>query len=81
LLPVLSAERNVEVPLAVLICVFAMVTSFADTAGKTGRADRNIVLNRGADSEGAGNFPRESAGGLFPAIRAARLSVAAAMRG
>jgi putative ABC transport system permease protein len=46
---------------AVLICVFAMVTSFTETAGKTGRADRVIVLNRGADSEGASNFPRESA--------------------
>jgi putative ABC transport system permease protein len=52
---------------AVLISVFAMVTSFTATAGKTGRADRAIVLNRGADSEGTSSLPREAAVALLNA--------------
>jgi putative ABC transport system permease protein len=52
---------------AVLISVFAMVTSFTATAGKTGRADRAIVLNRGSDSEGASSLPREAAVALLNA--------------
>jgi len=52
---------------AVLISVFAMVTSFTATAGKTGRADRVIVLNRGSDSEGASSLPREAAVALLNA--------------
>ncbi|MDB6009659.1 MAG: hypothetical protein JWL65_1909 [Gammaproteobacteria bacterium] len=50
---------------AVLISVFSMVTSFTATAGKTGRADRAIVLNRGSDSEGASSLPREAAVALL----------------
>lgn len=52
---------------AVLISVFAMVTSFTATAGKTGRADRAIVLNRGSDSEGTSSLPREAVVALLNA--------------
>jgi len=46
---------------AVLICVFALADGFAETAAKTGRADRALVLGRGALTESAGSLPRESA--------------------
>ena len=43
---------------AVLISVFAMARGFTDTATKTGRSDRAIVLSQGARTEATSGIPR-----------------------
>jgi putative ABC transport system permease protein len=45
---------------AVLIAVLAVVSGFRQTISNTGRADRAIVLTRGATSESASSIARES---------------------
>lgn len=45
---------------AVLICVFALASSFAATVTRTGRIDRAIVLSRGAESEMVSSLSRQN---------------------
>jgi putative ABC transport system permease protein len=45
---------------AVVTSVLAMSTGFLDTVGKTGRADRAIVMSNGAVSFGSSSLPRDS---------------------
>jgi putative ABC transport system permease protein len=46
---------------AVLICVFALAIGFTETAARTGRADRALILGRGALSEAASRLSRDNA--------------------
>lgn len=46
---------------AVLICVFALAIGFTQTAARTGRADRALVLGRGVLSEASSRLSREDA--------------------
>jgi putative ABC transport system permease protein len=46
---------------AVFICVLAMARGFIETATRSGRIERAIVLGRGAESEAAGGFSRDNA--------------------
>jgi putative ABC transport system permease protein len=56
---------------AVLISVLAMARGFIATATSTGRAERAIVLGRGADAESQGGFSRDNATTILgsPGIR------------
>lgn len=44
----------------ILICVFALATSFAATVNRTGRPDRVIILARGSESEAVSSLSREN---------------------
>jgi putative ABC transport system permease protein len=46
---------------AVLISVMAMAKGFIETATRSGRAERAIVIGRGATSESSGGFSRDNA--------------------
>jgi len=56
---------------AVLISVLAMAKGFIETATRSGRNERAIVLGRGANSESSGVFPRDAATTILnaPGIR------------
>jgi putative ABC transport system permease protein len=54
---------------AVLISVFAMARGFAETAAKTGRADRAIVLGKGTSTEAGSALPREAIATILNAGR------------
>jgi putative ABC transport system permease protein len=56
---------------AVLISVLAMATGFIETATRSGRSERAIVLGRGANSESSGVYPRNAATTILnaPGIR------------
>lgn len=56
---------------AVFVCVLAMATSFTRSTAGTARADRAVVLGRGADSEANSGFSRENAATVLdaPGIR------------
>ena len=50
---------------AVFISVFAMERSLAETVSKTGRADRAIVLGKGAESESDSGLSRSTINAIF----------------
>ena len=56
---------------AVLISVLAMARGFIDSAARSGRSERAIVLGRGANSESSGGFSRDNATTILnaPGIR------------
>jgi putative ABC transport system permease protein len=56
---------------AVLISVLAMAKGFIETATRSGRSERAIVVGRGANSESSGGFSRDNATTILnaPGIR------------
>jgi putative ABC transport system permease protein len=58
---------------AVLISVLAMAKGFIESATRSGRAERAIVIGRGANSESSGGFSRDNATTILnaPGIRKA----------
>ena len=56
---------------AVLVSVLAMAKGFIETATRSGRSERAIVLGRGANSESSGGFSRDNATTILnaPGIR------------